>query len=45
MPKFTDDGICTITDYEVSSSNTNITNPGSNFLSDPTDFSSDSTFK
>ena len=41
LPKFTDDGICTITDYEVSSSNIAVSNPGNGFVSTPTDFTQD----
>ena len=32
LPKFTDDGVCTIENYEVSLSNTNDTKQGSNFV-------------
>ena len=45
MPKFTDDGVCLITNYEVSQINTAVYNPGSNFVSDPTPFNSDIAYK
>ena len=32
LPKFIDDGVCTIENYEVSLSNTNVTKPGSYFV-------------
>ncbi len=45
LPKFTDDGVCIITNYEVSQIDTAVLNPGSNFISDPSPFSSDTTYK
>ncbi len=45
MPKFTDDRVCIITNYEVSKINTAVSNPGSNFVSDPTSFTSDIAYK
>ena len=38
MPKFTDDGVCIITNYEVTQINTAVLNPGSGFVSNPTTF-------
>ena len=40
LPKFTDDNVCKIIKYEVSQVNTDpVTNPESNFVSNPTAFS------
>ena len=38
LPKFTDDGVCIITNYEVTQINTAVLNPGSGFVSNPTTF-------
>ena len=39
LPKFTDDNVCKIIKYEVSKLNKDpVTNPGSNFVSNPTAF-------
>ena len=45
MPEFNDDGVCIITNYEVSKINTAVYNSGSNFVSNPTSFTSDIAYK